>query len=300
MAETKKIGSRIAEARKRFGLSQAELAQRLFISSQAVGKWERGESMPDITTFGRMAEILGVDLNYFVGKDQPMASESPASDSNLIKFPPKSPQPQKEGPSWDMSELNLLDSDFSGLKNLNDKFSSSNIFRCTFLKSELSDILFRSNNIDHCDFSGSDISNSQFENTNLANTRFNDCRFNQAEFSGSYVYASDFSGADFTGVRFRSGGIEKSIFEGASWVGTSFSDTYLGDLLFSGTIKDCFFEACGFKKVRFENAVLINTFFKNNRKMQKVQFVNCKTDRITYAFLKSNLANLDGIAIIDE
>jgi transcriptional regulator with XRE-family HTH domain len=65
MLETKKIGNKIAEARKRINISQAELAQRLFISAQAVGKWERGESMPDITTFNRLAEILGVDLNYF-------------------------------------------------------------------------------------------------------------------------------------------------------------------------------------------------------------------------------------------
>jgi transcriptional regulator with XRE-family HTH domain len=40
--ETKKIGNKIAEARKKTNISQAELAQRLFISPQAVGKWELG------------------------------------------------------------------------------------------------------------------------------------------------------------------------------------------------------------------------------------------------------------------
>jgi transcriptional regulator with XRE-family HTH domain len=59
------IGNKIAEARKKINISQAQLAERLFISSQAVGKWERGESMPDIITFNRLGEILGVDLNYF-------------------------------------------------------------------------------------------------------------------------------------------------------------------------------------------------------------------------------------------
>ncbi len=59
------IGSKIAKARKKINISQAQLAQRLFISPQAIGKWERGESIPDITTFNRLAEILGVDLNYF-------------------------------------------------------------------------------------------------------------------------------------------------------------------------------------------------------------------------------------------
>src|SRR3546814_2048484 len=51
--ETKMIGNKIAEARKKAAISQAQLAQRLFISPQAVGKWERGESMPDIIKIGR-------------------------------------------------------------------------------------------------------------------------------------------------------------------------------------------------------------------------------------------------------
>ena len=59
------IGNKIAKARKEINISQTELAQRLFISPQAVGKWERGESIPDIVTINRLAEILGVDLNYF-------------------------------------------------------------------------------------------------------------------------------------------------------------------------------------------------------------------------------------------
>ncbi|MBK9196900.1 MAG: helix-turn-helix transcriptional regulator [Flavobacteriales bacterium] len=61
------IGTRITDARKKLNLSQAQLAERLFISPQAVGKWERGESFPDIVTVNRLAEILGVDLNYFSG-----------------------------------------------------------------------------------------------------------------------------------------------------------------------------------------------------------------------------------------
>ncbi|MCZ4221917.1 helix-turn-helix domain-containing protein [Pedobacter rhodius] len=65
MLNSKSIGNKIAMARKKINLSQAELAQRVSISAQAVGKWERGESMPDITMLNRLAEILSVDLNYF-------------------------------------------------------------------------------------------------------------------------------------------------------------------------------------------------------------------------------------------
>ena len=33
--------------------------------SKAVGKWERGESIPDIITFGKHVSVIGVCLNYF-------------------------------------------------------------------------------------------------------------------------------------------------------------------------------------------------------------------------------------------
>lgn len=65
MLNSKSVGNKIATARKKINLSQADLAQQVSISPQAVGKWERGESMPDIGTLNRLAEILGVDLNYF-------------------------------------------------------------------------------------------------------------------------------------------------------------------------------------------------------------------------------------------
>lgn len=88
--ETKKIGNKIANARKRVSISQAQLAERLFISPQAVGKWERGESMSDIVTFSRLAEILGVDLNYFSENFKTEASElTPVemSDKQLAELP---------------------------------------------------------------------------------------------------------------------------------------------------------------------------------------------------------------------
>nr|WP_243001327.1 helix-turn-helix transcriptional regulator [Faecalibacterium sp. OF04-11AC] len=39
-------------------MSQAELASKLGVTQQAVGKWESGKSSPDPTTVARIAEIL--------------------------------------------------------------------------------------------------------------------------------------------------------------------------------------------------------------------------------------------------
>ena len=57
------IGANIAAYRKRTGLTQAGLAEKLNYSDKAVSKWERGESMPDVTTLVQLAEQFGITVN---------------------------------------------------------------------------------------------------------------------------------------------------------------------------------------------------------------------------------------------
>jgi uncharacterized protein YjbI with pentapeptide repeats len=296
MLNSKFIGNKIAVARKKINLSQAELAKQVSISSQAVGKWERGESMPDITTLNRIAEILGVDLNYFSERFQSIDSEEKSSGTladRSVDFQIE----QKKKPGWDMSKLNLTDSDFSGLKNLHEKLSTTNIQRCLFIGSDLSGLVLKRNNVDSCDFSSSDFSGSQIQNSYLNKNIFKNCSLKETEFSESFFSGCDFSDADFNKLVARSSGFEKCIMTNAVLNHTSFFNTVLADIVFEGTLEDCCFEDCTFHKVKFQNATLINTFFKNNKKFKRVQFINCKVDKLTYAFLKNNQANLTGITL---
>ena len=48
------------------GLTQEELAEKLGVSRQAVAKWERGESVPDIGSCMKLAEIYGVTVDILV------------------------------------------------------------------------------------------------------------------------------------------------------------------------------------------------------------------------------------------
>lgn len=331
MLNTQTIGNRITEARKKMNISQAQLAEKLFISSQAVGKWERGESMPDIITLNRLAEILGVDLNYFSATITP----SHSSSSGLIeKQPVEIREPEDTGifmpkkkPVWDMSRTNWDGADFSGLKNLHEKFSSSNMKNCKFNGSDLSELLLKANNVDNCDFSGSDISNSRIQASNLGRNIYKDCSLKETRFSSSNidncdfsganltgseflrsnVYGCNFNGTDFTGVVFKWGGFsgvalkagesEKNLIVNAVWNRTSFIFSQIADLVIEGTLTDCYFENCAFTRLKFRNATLINTFFKNNNKLKRIQFENCKADRITYEFLKQGKAELSGIIV---
>jgi transcriptional regulator with XRE-family HTH domain len=295
--DTKMIGSKIAEARKKIYISQAQLAQRLFISAQAVGKWERGESIPDIITFNRLAKIIGVDLNYFSDDFQSAANEI-ASVESLVKRSAESPSgKQKNKLSWDMSRGNWVGADFSGLKNLHDKFNSSNMQSCLFVGSDMSGLLLKSNNVDSCDFSGTDISCSQIQHSHLVNNLFKDCLLIEAEFSNSFIKSCNFSGADFTGAKIESGAFVKNTMANAVLNRTSYNATQISDIVFDGTLKDCYFENCEFTRVKFQNSMLINTFFKC-RSLKRIRFIDCQADRMTYEFLKNGKADLTGINLL--
>lgn len=57
------IGSRIAENRRRIGLTQEELAAKLAVSAQAVSKWENDITCPDVMTLPKLAELLGITVD---------------------------------------------------------------------------------------------------------------------------------------------------------------------------------------------------------------------------------------------
>jgi len=294
MLNSKSIGNKIAEARKKLNLSQAELALKVSISPQAVGKWERGESMPDITTLNRLAEIFGADLNYFSDSFQSIETASNNQPEEILFTKPN----EKFDWNWDMSQGNWSDADFSGLKNLKEKFSSSNLMNCKFRNADLSGLILGSNNIELCDFTSSDIRNSKIQSSNLLKSQFNNCLFIDSQFNKNNIEKCDFTEANFSGAEFTGVNLEYIVVKNAVWKFASFKKSNLSNIVFEGRFEDCHFEHCSFYSVTFENATILNTFFKYNDRFKKVKFINCEVDSITYAFLKNNQADLTGITLI--
>jgi uncharacterized protein YjbI with pentapeptide repeats len=295
--EAKMIGEKIARARKKMSLSQAQLAERLFISPQAVGKWERGESVPDIMTINKLAKILEVDLNYFSegpGSGEPETVSVEASAERSGEAPAAG---EKNKLNWDMSRGNWMDADFSGLKGLHEKFSSSNMKNCKFIGSDLSELLLKGNNIEGCDFSGADITGSHIQRSNVSDNVFKECSLIGAEFSQSNIERCDLSGADLSGALIRGCAFEKNTMTNAVLNRTKFKGSAIDNTVFEGTVQDCYFEDCSFSKVTFRNSKLINTFFKGPE-LKKVKFIDCQADRMTYAFLKSGKADVSGILLV--
>jgi transcriptional regulator with XRE-family HTH domain len=64
------IANRLVQLRKKNGLSQEELAEKLGISRQAVSKWERAESSPDTDNLISIAKLYNVSLDELLQTDE--------------------------------------------------------------------------------------------------------------------------------------------------------------------------------------------------------------------------------------
>ncbi len=73
------IAKNIAELRQKNGMTQLEFAEHLNYSDKAISKWERGESLPDITVLAAIAALFHVTLDYLI-KEEHTPEETAAHD----------------------------------------------------------------------------------------------------------------------------------------------------------------------------------------------------------------------------
>ncbi len=81
----KLVGMNIASYRKRLGLTQAGLAEKLNYSDKAVSKWERGESAPDVLTLWLLAELFEVTVNDLLADPNALPGNAGAAQRVMEK-----------------------------------------------------------------------------------------------------------------------------------------------------------------------------------------------------------------------
>ena len=82
---TQKIGEHIAALRKSKGITQNELGERLGVSFQAVSKWERNETLPDITVLPDLAKVLETTVDFILcGSEKAVEYKGKISVSDMI------------------------------------------------------------------------------------------------------------------------------------------------------------------------------------------------------------------------
>lgn len=64
-----RLGSSLFEARKKKGLSQEAVAEKLGVSRQTISKWETDETLPDIRQSKRLAVLYGLTLDELIEFD---------------------------------------------------------------------------------------------------------------------------------------------------------------------------------------------------------------------------------------
>ena len=70
----------IAMHRKKLGMTQEGLAQKLGVSNQAVSKWESGQSCPDIALLPALADIFGITIDLLFGREPKALAPQTALD----------------------------------------------------------------------------------------------------------------------------------------------------------------------------------------------------------------------------
>ena len=77
------IAKNIVDLRHVHEMTQATLAEQLNYSDKAVSKWERGESVPDITVLKNIADIFGVSVDYLLAEEHNFIEEEPEEVKHL-------------------------------------------------------------------------------------------------------------------------------------------------------------------------------------------------------------------------
>lgn len=106
------LSNKLKELRAKKDMSQAELAEILGVTQQAVGRWEKDLNMPDLEMLNKIADYFHVTTDELLGRDAPKAipaKEAPAPPTILMRAEQDLP-PEKRKLLEDMAKA-LLGSD---------------------------------------------------------------------------------------------------------------------------------------------------------------------------------------------
>ena len=70
------LGQKLKEIRKRFGLSQEQLAEIMNVSRQAITKWENENGIPDVSNLQQLSKVFGITVDYLLHNDNQLPALS--------------------------------------------------------------------------------------------------------------------------------------------------------------------------------------------------------------------------------
>ena len=88
--ETRQV---ILQLRTAKGLSQEELAAKVYVTRQAVSRWETGETVPNTETLKLLSQLFDVSINTLLGSPRTLVCQCCASATRMRMARPSWPIP---------------------------------------------------------------------------------------------------------------------------------------------------------------------------------------------------------------
>ena len=90
---------RLYEVRKRSGMTQSELAEKLNVSRQAVSRWEMGTAKPDFENLIAISKLFGVSIDYLLKGE---------AEENVVPSQPEQQEDETRFNFWEKLWLGVL------------------------------------------------------------------------------------------------------------------------------------------------------------------------------------------------
>ncbi|OSB11537.1 helix-turn-helix domain-containing protein [Paraclostridium bifermentans] len=124
------LGEKLLDLRKKLGLSQEEVAEKLNVSRQTISKWETGQTVPELFKVKLLSELYNVSYDYLISSSQ--ISGDLTSIENIVdeidwtsawskKYPVLSTYQGINGISSYVEKISNIYEEFKGEFNLNDQ-----------------------------------------------------------------------------------------------------------------------------------------------------------------------------------
>lgn len=124
------LGEKLLDLRKKLGLSQEEVAEKLNVSRQTISKWETGQTVPELFKVKLLSELYNVSYDYLISSSQ--ISEDLTSIENIVdeidwtsawskKYPVLSTYQGINGISSYVEKISNIYEEFKCEFNLNDQ-----------------------------------------------------------------------------------------------------------------------------------------------------------------------------------
>lgn len=77
-------GEKIKAKRRELHLSQEDLANKIFVTRQAISKWENDKATPTMTNLRELSEVFDVDMAYFIGEGEKTIDDKKINETKEV------------------------------------------------------------------------------------------------------------------------------------------------------------------------------------------------------------------------